>query len=187
MKSYLTLFWLSMALPLGAQQPNLVPQQRVEPDVPTVLQAEAQLFLIEFQKTAQFLADKSNEYTQKVYRAETFVKKFRTDAVIEVMNGKKVIKLTPLQYFHRLIDLKYEQVNITFKLVKNNGVNRVEKDQYKSQYVIQQDTRLSTDGTVVYADYTIKTIDMFFVYTPQTKTWTKQYGHVKALQNQRTQ
>jgi hypothetical protein len=172
-------------LPLSAQRTTNIMPRQTEPTIPEVILSEAKNFLQDFEATVKFLADKSKDDDQKRVLAQNTAKKFANGAIIEIANGSQKTRLTPIAYFNRLINLKYEQVQIGFELVKAEQSKQLSKDNYQVQYEIKQTFQGTLNGKVVYADFTIKTIDMFFVYTPKTKLWTKQYGWVRALHSQR--
>jgi hypothetical protein len=186
MKMFFLMLTLWVTFPMQAQRPNIMPRQ-TEPTIPDAILTEAQSFLQEFQEVVKFLADKNNSDDQKRFTAAAAVKQFAKGAMIEIANGDKITKLTPAQYFKRLIDLKYEQVKIGFKLGKAARSEQLSRDNYKVQYEITQTFQGIRNKKVAYADFTIKTIDMFFAYTPKTKMWTKQYGWVRALHSERVQ
>ncbi|MEN9612853.1 MAG: hypothetical protein RLZZ628_3667 [Bacteroidota bacterium] len=179
------MFGLGFVVPLQAQRSTTVIPRQTEPTLPYEIEGEAKRFLQAFQETVKYLADKNNAEDQKRYIAAAAVKDFAKGAMIEIQNGNKKEPLTPDAYFKRLINLKYEQVKISFELVKVAKSEILSRDNYQVQYEIKQIFQGTRDGKVVYADFTIKTIDMFFVYTPKTKLWTKKYGWVRALHSQR--
>jgi hypothetical protein len=167
---------------------QVVSAQQTESNYPRVLDTEAVTFLQKFQEVVTYLADKRNPDAQKRLLADSFAQHFQADALIEVVNGSKTERLKPSVYFRRLIDLKYETVAITFAINKRNHLVSTAQNRWNAQYEIGQTfkgTRKGKKGEITVADYTIKTVDMHFVYTPQTKTWTKQFGHVKTIYNQR--
>ncbi|MEO0043773.1 MAG: hypothetical protein RL329_3221 [Bacteroidota bacterium] len=185
MKKVFLILGLGFLVPLQAQRPTTVMPRQTEPTLPYAIEGEAKSFLQDFQETVKFLADKSNSENQKRYTTAAAVKLFAKGAMIEIANGSQKTSLTPAAYFTRLINLKYEQVKIGFELVKVAQSKELSPDNYQVQYEIKQTFQGTRNGKVVYADFTIKTIDMFFVYTPKTKKWTKQYGWVRALHSQR--
>jgi hypothetical protein len=185
MKNVFLILGLWFTVALQAQSPTTVMPRQTEPTLPYAIEGEARSFLQGFQETVKYLADKSNSDDQKRLLAATEVKRFAKGAMMEIANGSKKDKLTPAAYFGRLINLKYEQVTIGFELVKVAKSEELVRDSFRVQYEIKQTFQGTLNGKVVYADFTIKTIDMFFVYTPKTKKWTKQYGWVRALHSQR--
>jgi hypothetical protein len=102
------------------------------------------------------------------------------------MNGNDKITLTPKNYFERLIDLNYDTVEIGFTVNKQSAFKKTTDNWWTTQYEITQSFTGSRNGKPVAEDFTIKTIDLYFLYTAATNSWTKKYGHVLAHSSQKT-
>jgi hypothetical protein len=177
MKNYLTLLSFFWVLPMWAQQS--------EPLVPSILPAEAAQFLRDFEKTVSYLADKRVDSMTRVNQAIAFSGRFASKAVIQIMNSnKKAISLSPLEYFQRVIALNYEEVSIGFEVVKHEPFAQKPDHWWNKRYILKQTFKGKRGGKVVAADYTIKSIDLYYFYDTVSKTWTKKYGHVLALDQQ---
>jgi hypothetical protein len=159
--------------------------QQSELPAPDVLKAEAATFLKEFEKAVIYLADKRNPKPKRIAYAEALSARFADKAVIQVMNGQVKTNLTPLKYFLRVIDLNYDQVHFEFVTQKNTALQTTADGWFQTQYTLEQHFTGMRNGKVASADFTIKTIDLYFLYTAATKSWTKKYGHVLAHSNQK--
>lgn len=159
--------------------------QQSESPTPSVLNAEAATFLKEFEAAVIYMADKQYPKRQRLAFAESFAARFAEKAVIQVMNGQEKINLTPFKYFQRVIDLNYEQVTIQFVTQKKTQPQQGKDGWWQTQYTIQQHFSGMRNGKIVSADYTIKTIDLYFLYTAVNNVWTKKYGHVLAHSTQK--
>jgi hypothetical protein len=156
-----------------------------EKNPPIVIPGEASKFLIDFQKAVMYLADRTIPAANRIQYAQSFAKKFAKDAIIQVMNGDKKESLTPLKYFYRLIELNYDKVEIGFVVNKQSPFKETADGWWTTQYELTQSFKGLRNGEPVVADYTIKTIDLYFWYTAATKSWTKKYGHVLAHSSKR--
>lgn len=180
MKIYLMLLSLWFMLPLWAQQPKtakVMIQQQPEPTAPAILTSEAADFFKAFQTAVTYIANKKVPRGSRKTYALSFAAQFAEGAVIQVQNGSQKKGYEPLAYFNRLIDLNYEQVEISFNIQDNTPFQQ-NKGWWETTYTFGQWFLGTRNGKKVLKDYTIKTIGLYFLYTPATNTWTKKYGHV---------
>jgi hypothetical protein len=200
MKNLFLIFLMALSYSSAAQQkkppsnPGVPPLKKTakpesksksEPEQPNILREEALLFLKEFEDIVSFLARKDPKYTNdaKFMIAEAFAAKFREKAIIEVLNpAGKLKKYVPIDYFRKLINLNYDEVTISFKTITGGTKFQPlpKKGQWKTLYMIGQTSKCVKEGKVIVADYTIKTIDLYFLHAAGANSWTKFYGDVRA-------
>jgi hypothetical protein len=156
-----------------------------EQNPPVAIPGAASEFLRDFQNAVKYLADKTIPRPRRMQFAASFAKTFAPDAVIQVMNGNDKITLTPKNYFERLIDLNYDTVEIGFTVNKQSPFKKTTDNWWTTQYEITQSFTGSRNGKPVAEDFTIKTIDLYFLYTAATNSWTKKYGNVRAHSSQK--
>jgi hypothetical protein len=181
MKNYLMMLSLLWMLPLWAQQTqstNIMRPQQTEPTAPTILDKEAADFFDAFHTAVKYIASKDIAVSIRQAYAQSFAAKFAEGAVIEVQNGRNKKPFRPIDYFNRLIDLKYEVITIRMHVETKTPFRQDAKSWWTSKYTFSQFFIGKSDGKKIVKDYTIKTIGLHFLYTPATNTWTKKYGHV---------
>jgi hypothetical protein len=145
MKPIWSLLFLLWSVSTQAQQTTILTQQ--EPNVPSILPAEAATFFRTFEDAVQYLASKGKPRDQRRAFAQRFSMQFATDAVIQVMNGKKKLNLKPLDYFYRLVDLNYDSIDISFNIESEQAWQQ-KSEWWSKQYGFTQSTVCKKKGLV---------------------------------------
>lgn len=147
-----------------------------------ILSIETNYAVKEFETAIQYLTNKNISFEQKRLVAESFAKRFKTGAVVEVTCKSRTLKLAPLQFFYRLIREENKTNSIHLGIKRQNFILSTDfHHEIKAEIVMHTIYNKNIVYETRVSSYSIKSINIYFIYTPTTNTWVKRISNVKVF------